>query len=153
MFENRAARGLLLRRGEKPALSKREAGRRGTGPLAPANVQIRPVAHFSCEFHGGRYHAARAIATFYLKQVAQTLIRDLNRTGVGEINNRVEVAGVMLTTAGKVTLMPQDPDEGTADWPASRGRALATAAIQRQERPDPAKARGLRWALPFPAGG
>jgi osmotically-inducible protein OsmY len=44
----------------------------------------------SCEFHEGVLTLRGQVSTFFLKQVAQTLIRDLD--GVGEINNRLEVA-------------------------------------------------------------
>ena len=44
----------------------------------------------SCEFHEGVLTLRGHVSTFHLKQVAQTLIRDVD--GVGEINNRLEVA-------------------------------------------------------------
>ena len=44
----------------------------------------------SCEFHEGVLTLRGHVSSFYLKQVAQTLIRDLD--GVGEINNRLDVA-------------------------------------------------------------
>jgi hypothetical protein len=49
--------------------------------------QLRIV---SCEFREGVLTLRGHVSTFYLKQVAQTLIRDLD--GAGEINNRLEVA-------------------------------------------------------------
>ena len=49
--------------------------------------QLRKV---SCEFHEGVLTLRGQVSTFHLKQVAQTLVRRLE--GVGEINNRLEVA-------------------------------------------------------------
>ena len=47
--------------------------------------------HFiSCEFHRGVLALRGRVSSFFLKQVAQTLIRSLD--GVGEIDNRLEVA-------------------------------------------------------------
>ena len=46
--------------------------------------------HFvSCNFHEGVLTLRGRVSSFYLKQVAQTAIRDLD--GVGEVNNRLEV--------------------------------------------------------------
>jgi osmotically-inducible protein OsmY len=44
----------------------------------------------SCAFHEGVLTLRGHVSSFHLKQVAQTLIRDVD--GVGEINNRLEVA-------------------------------------------------------------
>ena len=44
----------------------------------------------SCDFHEGVLTLRGRVSRFYLKQVAQTLILRLD--GVGEINNRLEVA-------------------------------------------------------------
>ena len=44
----------------------------------------------SCDFHEGVLTLRGRISSFYLKQVAQTLVRELD--GVEEINNRLEVA-------------------------------------------------------------
>ena len=43
----------------------------------------------SCDFHEGVLALRGCVSSFYLKQVAQTLIRRLD--GVGEVNNRLEV--------------------------------------------------------------
>jgi osmotically-inducible protein OsmY len=43
----------------------------------------------SCEFHEGVLTLRGHVPTFHLKQIAQTLIRNLD--GVEEINNRLEV--------------------------------------------------------------
>lgn len=62
---------------------------------AAAQSRVRksgyPELHFiSCEFHEGILTLRGHVSSFYLKQIAQTLIRGLD--GVGEINNRLEVA-------------------------------------------------------------
>jgi osmotically-inducible protein OsmY len=44
----------------------------------------------SCEFHEGVLTLRGRVSTFYLKQVAQEMIRRLD--GAGEVNNRLEVA-------------------------------------------------------------
>ncbi|MGA9210522.1 MAG: BON domain-containing protein [Terriglobales bacterium] len=44
----------------------------------------------SCEFHEGVLTLRGRVSSFYLKQVAQELIRRLD--AVGEVNNRLEVA-------------------------------------------------------------
>ena len=44
----------------------------------------------ACDYHRGALRLRGEVPTFYLKQVAQTLVRRLE--GVGEINNRLEVA-------------------------------------------------------------
>ncbi len=44
----------------------------------------------SCGFHQGVLSLRGHVSSFYLKQVAQTLVRELD--GVREINNRLEVA-------------------------------------------------------------
>jgi osmotically-inducible protein OsmY len=49
----------------------------------------------SCDFHEGVLTLRGHVSSFHLKQVAQTLIRDLE--GVGEINNRLEVASDLST--------------------------------------------------------
>ncbi|MGO9115872.1 MAG: BON domain-containing protein [Thermoguttaceae bacterium] len=46
----------------------------------------------ACEFHEGVLALRGRVPSFYLKQMAQTLIRGLD--GVGEINNRLEVAAL-----------------------------------------------------------
>ena len=44
----------------------------------------------ACEFHEGVLSLRGRVSSFHLKQIAQTLVRGLD--GVGEINNRLEVA-------------------------------------------------------------
>jgi osmotically-inducible protein OsmY len=49
----------------------------------------RDLHSISCEFHEGVLTLRGRVSTFYLKQLAQTLIRELD--DVAEINNRLEV--------------------------------------------------------------
>ncbi len=69
--------------GEKAAIEAEAQSRLQTS----GHPQLRKV---SCEFHEGVLILRGQVPTFYLKQVAQTLVRRLE--GVGEINNRLEVA-------------------------------------------------------------
>ncbi len=90
MSDYRAARRLSPLREPETGLSKEKL-------LVQAEAQSRlrtsgyhELQLISCEFHEGVLTLRGQVSTFYLKQVAQTLIRDLH--GVGEINNRLEVA-------------------------------------------------------------
>jgi osmotically-inducible protein OsmY len=68
---------------EKAAIEAEAQSRLQTSGYA----QLRKIL---CEFHEGVLTLRGHVSTFHLKQVAQTLVRKLE--GVGEINNRVEVA-------------------------------------------------------------
>ena len=90
MSENRAGRRLLILEEQESGLSKENL-------LVQADAQSRlrqsgylQLHLVSCEFHEGVLTLRGRVSSFYLKQVAQTLIRGLD--GVGEINNRLEVA-------------------------------------------------------------
>lgn len=90
MSEDRAGRRL-------PPLQEREIGRlkEELSGQAEAQSRLRKSGYYelcliACEFHEGVLTLRGHVSTFHLKQVAQTLIRDLD--GVGEINNRLEVA-------------------------------------------------------------
>jgi osmotically-inducible protein OsmY len=50
----------------------------------------RELQLVSCDFHEGILTLRGRISSFYLKQLAQTLVYQLD--GVGEVNNRLEVA-------------------------------------------------------------
>ena len=78
----------------------REWERRPSGEKAAIEAEVRSrletsgypqLRKVSCEFHEGVLTLRGQVSTFHLKQVAQTLIRRLE--SVGEINNRLEVAG------------------------------------------------------------
>ncbi len=89
MLENRAGNRSPIREwerrpsGEKAAIEAEAQSRLQTSGYP----QLRKV---SCEFHEGVLMLRGQVSTFHLKQVAQTLVRRLE--GVGEINNRLEVA-------------------------------------------------------------
>jgi len=91
MPERQARRRLLL------TLQEQKSGVSEEKQVVEAGAQSRLRAsgyrqlHFvSCEFHEGVLTLRGHVSTFHMKQVAQTLVRDLD--GVGEINNRLEVA-------------------------------------------------------------
>ena len=49
----------------------------------------RELRSISCEFHEGILTLRGQVSSFHLKQIAQTLIRNVD--GIREINNRLEV--------------------------------------------------------------
>jgi osmotically-inducible protein OsmY len=62
---------------------------------AEAQTRLRTSGYhelhlISCNFHEGVLSLRGRVSSFYLKQVAQTVVRELD--GVDEINNRLEVA-------------------------------------------------------------
>jgi len=90
MSENRAGRRL-------PPLREQEIGPSKEKQIIEAAAQSRlrtsgyhQLRLISCEFHEGVLTLRGHVSSFHLKQVAQTLIRTM--AGVGEINNRLEVA-------------------------------------------------------------
>ena len=89
MPENRAGNRSPIREwerrpsGEKAAIEAEAESRLQTSGYP----QLRKV---SCEFHEGVLTLRGQVSTFHLKQIAQTLVRRLE--GIGEINNRLEVA-------------------------------------------------------------
>ena len=79
-----------------PTLQEQELGRAKEAQVVQAKAQSRlrqsgyhQLQLISCEFHEGVLTLRGRVSTFYLKQVAQTLINQLD--GVGEVNNRLEV--------------------------------------------------------------
>ena len=90
MLENRAGRRLLPLQEQKTRVStEKQVIEAGQTRLRTSGY--RQLHFVSCEFHEGVLTLRGYVSTFHLKQIAQTLIRDLD--GVGEINNRLEVAG------------------------------------------------------------
>ena len=90
MSENHGGTRLLPPQEQESGLSKER-------PLVQAEAQSRlrksgyRELHFvSCEFHEGVLTLRGRVSSFYLKQVAQELIRQLD--GAEEVNNRLEVA-------------------------------------------------------------
>ena len=78
-------------------IEEREQGISKEKPVvqAEAQSQLRKSGYHelhlvSCDFHEGVLTLRGRVSSFYLKQVAQELIRRLD--GAEEINNRVEVA-------------------------------------------------------------
>ena len=53
-------------------------------------IALHELRFVSCDFHEGVLTLRGRVSSFYLKQVAQTLIRRVD--GVGEVNNRLDVA-------------------------------------------------------------
>jgi osmotically-inducible protein OsmY len=90
MSDNRAA-------GRAPPLRGNDKKSSKENLAVPAEAQSRlrtsnygELHLVSCEFHEGLLTLRGHVSSFHLKQLAQTLVRDLD--GVGEINNRLEVA-------------------------------------------------------------
>jgi len=86
-----------------PPLREQEIGRSKENLLVQAEAQLRlrtsgyrQLQLVSCEFHEGVLTLRGEVSSFYLKQLAQTFTCGLD--GVGEINNRLEVAE--STTSG-----------------------------------------------------
>ena len=90
MSEDRTAERLLPVREQEVGLSKTEPLVRARAKSRLQTSSYHDLHLVSCEFHEGVLTLRGRVPTFHLKQVAQTLIRDLD--GVGEINNRLEVA-------------------------------------------------------------
>ena len=76
--------------GQETRLSKEKAAVEADARLRLRRSGYSQLGVVSCEFHEGVLTLRGRVSTFYLKQVAQTVIRNLD--GVGEINNRLEVA-------------------------------------------------------------
>ena len=93
MSGNRAGRQLLPVQEQETRLSKEKQA-----VQADAQSRLRTSGYHElhlvlCEFHEGVLTLRGHVSSFHLKQVAQTLIRKLD--GVGEINNRLEVAAAI----------------------------------------------------------
>ena len=79
-----------------PTLQEQELGRAKEAQVVQTQAKSRlrksgyhQLQLISCEFHEGVLTLRGRVSSFYLKQVAQTLINQLD--GVGEVNNRLEV--------------------------------------------------------------
>lgn len=89
MSENNGAVRLLVQQEQETKPARRQVVQ------TAAQSRLRKSGYhelhlISCEFHEGVLTLRGRVSTFYLKQVAQTLIRALD--GVGQVNNRLEVA-------------------------------------------------------------
>ena len=90
MSENHGAARLL-------AIEEHEIGISHERPVVQLEAQSRlrksgypELRLVSCDFHEGVLTLRGRVSSFYLKQLAQELIRRLN--GAGKVNNRLEVA-------------------------------------------------------------
>ena len=90
MSENRGGSRLL-------AIEEREIGLSHERPVVQLEAQSRlyksgypELRLVSCDFHEGALTLRGRVSSFYLKQLAQELIRPLD--GAGEVCNRLEVA-------------------------------------------------------------
>jgi osmotically-inducible protein OsmY len=86
--------------GRSLPLQEQETGLSKEKRLVEAEAQSRlresgyhQLSVVSCDFHEGVLTLRGKVSSFYLKQVAQTLIRRLQR--VAEVNNRLEVAAAV----------------------------------------------------------
>ena len=89
MLDNRAGRRLRPLQDQETGLSRKP------DVEAAVQSQLRTAGYhqlcfISCEFYEGVLTLRGRVSSFHLKQLAQTLIRELE--GIGEINNRLEVA-------------------------------------------------------------
>lgn len=78
-----------------PEEGERKSSTRKPSVLAAATSRLRKSNYhelhlISCVFHEGVLTLRGRVSTFYLKQIAQTLIASLE--GVERVNNRLEVA-------------------------------------------------------------
>ena len=89
MSENNGGMRLLSVQEQEIGLSERQVVQtKAQSRLRESGYhELHPV---SCDFHEGVLSLRGQVPSFYLKQVAQTLIHQLE--GVEEVNNRLEVA-------------------------------------------------------------
>jgi osmotically-inducible protein OsmY len=80
--ENPRVRAKLSSLGEKDIMEQRAASRLRKSPYP----EVRRVA---CEFHEGLLFLRGRVPSYYLKQIAQTVV--LGMDGVDEIHNQLEV--------------------------------------------------------------
>jgi len=90
MSENHGGRRLLLVEEQAIGPSKEKMAVQAAAQSCLRGSGYHELHLISCEFHQGVLTLRGHVSTFHLKQLAQTLIRELD--GVGEINNRLEVA-------------------------------------------------------------
>ena len=88
----------VTRRGSEQAASPYTPIRSPNSEQVVASAQrllrqspYRALHHVNCEFHEGIMTLRGQVASFYLKQVAQTTVRGVY--GIGVISNRLEVVG------------------------------------------------------------
>jgi hypothetical protein len=79
--------------GRRECLPDANDGTAGIGDLAERLLQESPyygLRHIQCDFHEGMITLRGRVASYYLKQVAQTVVRQIQRGIV--VNNLLEVA-------------------------------------------------------------
>ena len=90
MLEDRTGIRLLPGQEREKGLSEAKQAVETEAQLRLGRSGYHELHLVSCEFHEGVLTLRGRVSTFHLKQIAQTRIRGLE--GVGEINNRLEVA-------------------------------------------------------------
>jgi osmotically-inducible protein OsmY len=90
MSESHEGMPLLALQEQETAISKEKHAVQAEAQSRLQTSGYHQLSLVSCEFHEGVLTLRGHVSTFYLKQVAQTVIREVN--GVGEINNRLDVA-------------------------------------------------------------
>jgi hypothetical protein len=90
MSENHAGGRLLPLQEEESGLSKERRLVEAEALSWLRESGYRQLRAVSCEFHEGVLTLRGSVSSFYLKQVAQTLLRGLR--SIAEVNNRLEVA-------------------------------------------------------------
>jgi len=93
MSENRAGRSWVPLREQPAGVSKESQLIQAESQSRLRKSGYQELQLVSCEFHEGVLTLRGHVSSFHLKQVAQTLIRDV--AGVAEINNRLEVAAAL----------------------------------------------------------
>ena len=90
MVENQGGTRVLTTKEQELGISKEKKVVQAEAQSRLRKSGYRELQLVSCEFHEGVLTLRGRVPSFYLKQVAQELIRRLD--GAEEINNRVEVA-------------------------------------------------------------
>lgn len=90
MSENQQGRLLFASQEQEPGLPKEKRVVQAEAQLRLRKSGYPELRLIACVFHEGVLTLRGRVTTYYLKQMAQTLIRELE--SVGEINNRLEVA-------------------------------------------------------------
>lgn len=90
MAEDHRGTRLPAPQGQELGWSKERQSVQAEAQLRLRNSGYHELRHISCDFHEGVLTLRGHVSTFYLKQLAQELIRRLD--GAEEVNNRLEVA-------------------------------------------------------------
>ena len=90
MSEDHGGKRLLQQTEQEAGLSKERPSIQAEAQSRLRRSGYHELHLVSCEFHEGVLTLRGRVSSFHLKQVAQTLIRDLD--GAEEVNNRLEVA-------------------------------------------------------------